>query len=397
MKVITHTFVIRPVQPKPGKHHPLVRSLAEIGVCRWSQRRGRSLARSLVNSYDATTLLDVSSHHRSSRDSYREHDGPALRSDRGRRSVGTDPTNHHPDDHDNSSSSSSSSTTTMTTTSFSALGSSSSGQQPQQYRSSDINQPVGYPDDCYVELPSSSSGTTENEWNTVPAAASPSVHGTAGHPDETSSSSSSSGEQQHDNKNHEQQPETALDEPDDELLLTPEVVRALRWSMTLLGFLLIPAAILTCQTTSSYGLVLGSCWLLLGCLFLAFVYFVPTLSTRRPPRPQQRGKSVSPWFPVTRMTVWLVQEYRDFVHDWQQHGRLLLSGTPDDAVFPTTEALRENVPPQQQQQQRRINMKSRLFRAIVQPFLPRMRRRRPEERRSNVTNATTNATAVEMV
>jgi len=180
-------------------------------------------------------------------------------------------------------------------------------------------------------------------------------------------------------------------ETEDELLsvLTPDVVRAVRWSMTLLLVLLIPAAWLTWMTATQYGLVLGAGWLVVGSFFLALVYLVQTKVGKR------RG-GVYPFLDVAEIMTVLVQEYRDFVDDWQHHERLLLTQTaaqdsyPHDDSFtnnnnnnqtvvaPEEEDARENVP--------RRTIKSFLFRAVVQPFLPRMmRRRRRQERRSHAT------------
>ena len=138
--------------------------------------------------------------------------------------------------------------------------------------------------------------------------------------------------------------------------------RALRSALTLLLFLLLVISLLCWTLSPTYALVVGVSLSLVATLFVGLVYFVQNdvLRTKRVFHPYLHAAVAA-----------LQREVDDFRSDWQNEQLFLTyDATPETMGAGTT---RNRVPPKP---------KSRIFRVLVTPFLPLMRRRRRRQERA---------------
>jgi hypothetical protein len=165
----------------------------------------------------------------------------------------------------------------------------------------------------------------------------------------------------HDDGVEEAESDSSLDE--EELIndmLTPGLIFTVRLAMTLLLLLVVPAFLLTWWTKQQFGFLLGCLWIILGSLFLSLVYLMQMKVTRRPGH--RRG---GVFFVLDAAFEMIGKEYTDFVDDWRQE--LLLLEYDPTYVGPGTDGLKSK-------QKRKL--RSLVFKTVVKPFLPFLRRRR---------------------
>ena len=143
----------------------------------------------------------------------------------------------------------------------------------------------------------------------------------------------------------------------------PQTTQAfIRVGMTLLFVLLVPAAVLTIISSPDYALVLTVAWIIVLGLFAGLILVVRSVNTNR--------RIFHPYIHAVADAV--VQEWQDFRSDWNESETLLLENEHSVTVA-TTDA---SSSPGEEPKPRRRRAKSRVFRAVVQPFLPFFRRRR---------------------
>ena len=148
---------------------------------------------------------------------------------------------------------------------------------------------------------------------------------------------------------------------------------SIRVASTLLLSLLMPAAILSFAAAApQHRLVVAVAWAVVGLLFVGFVQFL---------RHVVRNPIVL--HPAIHKFVGAVaQEYRDFVADWREQILAITDGSGTDG--PADGDVGDDVAASEKQQHgqeaeekpKRRSPKSFVFRAVVQPFVPWLQRRR---------------------
>jgi hypothetical protein len=157
--------------------------------------------------------------------------------------------------------------------------------------------------------------------------------------------------------------ESAVDENDtvEQILRNHSPVHSIRMALTYLLLLLVPACAMTLIAVPNYHLLLGTFWLFLFALFGSFVWFIQHDVIHR--------RALHPYIHAMYDTV--VREYTDFMGDWRQQLLLLTydetfheAGTKECAEGPS-----------------RHKIRSKVFKVVVKPFLPFLRRRRRKSRK----------------
>ena len=160
----------------------------------------------------------------------------------------------------------------------------------------------------------------------------------------------------------------------------PKSTRAsIQMGVTLLFILLLPAAFLTVTSNPEYAFILSVFWCILVSLFLGLIWVVRAVVLK-----DSRARLFHPL--VHAIAERIVQEIQDFHADIRQEFFLLTDGPANE------EASRdrpEETRPAPARKSRSIleqprKPKSAVFRAVVQPFLPLIRRRKA--RRQKVSN-----------
>jgi hypothetical protein len=157
---------------------------------------------------------------------------------------------------------------------------------------------------------------------------------------------------------------------------------ALRFALSLLGVALVVAALATIVSIRQYRFVVTTFWIMLLVAYIALAHFLQYIV----------GRDVLP--PVVRHVVNVSQrEFQDFVHDWQSQVLLLTnhndgnnheSDIPSAMAYDYTAFADGTSNPSEQQHSTDTRLprppRSRIFRVVVQPWLPLLSKRRRQQR-----------------
>jgi hypothetical protein len=159
--------------------------------------------------------------------------------------------------------------------------------------------------------------------------------------------------------------ETSLD-------VFPQSTQAsIQWGVTLLFVLLLPAVFLTITSNPKYAFVVCLFWLVLLTLFLGLIWVIRAFVLN-----DSRAQVLHPL--VHMIAEKIVQEIREFHSDFRQELLLLTDGPVEEANETETADTRQSPATINRRSMSSQSRKPRsaIFRAVVQPLLPLMRRRK---------------------
>ncbi|GKY97313.1 hypothetical protein MPSEU_000689700 [Mayamaea pseudoterrestris] len=167
----------------------------------------------------------------------------------------------------------------------------------------------------------------------------------------------------------------------EQIIRNQSPTHSVRMALTYLLFLLVPACILTLfALPAAYHLVLGTFWLFIFLLFASLVWFIQTDVIHR--------RALHPYIHAAYDAV--VSEYRSFVGDWREH--VLMLTNHDANASDANEPIANDDDDALKQRRKRPKIKSKMFKIMVKPLLPLLKRRR---RKSKKEAATTDASVQE--
>jgi hypothetical protein len=155
---------------------------------------------------------------------------------------------------------------------------------------------------------------------------------------------------------------------------------SIQLGVTLLFVLLLPAAFLTIASNPEYALIICLFWFILVSLFLGLIWVIRAVVFK-----DSRAQVLHPL--VHMIAERIVREIQDFHSDFRQEFLLLTEGPAEQVNDSDTPDTRQSPA---KTSRRSISGQSRkprsaIFRAVVQPLLPLMRRRKV--RRKNPSKA----------
>lgn len=149
-----------------------------------------------------------------------------------------------------------------------------------------------------------------------------------------------------------------------EAVLTQNTETTVRWTMTAAASLFGVAAFLTVLVASNYRFFLACVWVMLGFMFVGFVWFVQqTILCAKSQSPRRVFHPA-----VHAVADWVIREVQHFADDFRdEYLQLIDEKAAYDSYNDNGYVAEPTVPQTQQQQQRKP--KSKLFRAIVKPLM----------------------------
>lgn len=176
--------------------------------------------------------------------------------------------------------------------------------------------------------------------------------------------------------------------PTTEVVLLPRTAQAsVQLAMTLLVALLVPAAFLTILCAPQYAFIITISWAMIILLFFAFTCFARSIILR-----DARAKIFHPY--LHAVVDPFLQEIDNFNQDWKEEMLLLTDGTVDQSSDApkdcSTAELPQHGPPfalpdeAQATVSKRRKPKSIIFRVMVKPFVPLVRRRKRRQNQEPV-------------
>lgn len=151
---------------------------------------------------------------------------------------------------------------------------------------------------------------------------------------------------------------------------------SIQMGMTLLFILLLPAVFLTITSNPEYAFVIGIFWFILVSLFIGLIWVVRSVMLN-----DSRAQVFHPI--VHAVAERIIQEFTDFRDDIRQEIHLIADGSVDDEYVKGSESSSQ---PKEQTTTRSTRKrlmsgnqrrpKSAIFRTVIQPLLPLVRRRK---------------------
>lgn len=160
-------------------------------------------------------------------------------------------------------------------------------------------------------------------------------------------------------------------------------IASIQMGVTLLFILLLPAAFLTITSNPQYALIVCVFWFILVSLFLGLIWAIRAVVVK-----DARAQVFHPL--IHTIAERIVQEIKDFHADFRQEFLLLTDGPADEeeSRVPSLSPDETHRTPARKFRRNRLfgqprKPKSAVFRAVVQPFLPFMRRRKAKQQTSS--------------
>lgn len=153
---------------------------------------------------------------------------------------------------------------------------------------------------------------------------------------------------------------------------------SIQLGMTLLFVLLLPAAFLTVTSNPEYAFIICVFWFILVSLFLGLIWVVRAVVLK-----DSRAQAFHPL--VHAIAERFAQEIKDFHSDFRQEFLSITDGPAVDEEVNYTESSRDQSLSHQSRQspaRQPRKSKSAVFRAVVQPFLPLVRRRKGRRKKA---------------